>query len=51
MTAFVTCTRADIHDPVAAGGNAHVMLHHDDGVAGFDQPVELCDELLDVSRV
>ena len=51
MTAFVTCTRADIHDPVAAGGNAHVMLHHDDSIAGFDQPVELRDELLDVSRV
>jgi hypothetical protein len=36
MTAFVTCTRADINDPVAAGGDAPVMLHHDDGIAGFD---------------
>ncbi|MBV9054257.1 MAG: hypothetical protein JO196_17835 [Hyphomicrobiales bacterium] len=35
MTAFVTCIRADIHDPVAVGGHAHVMLHHDDGIAGF----------------
>ncbi|MBV9981054.1 MAG: hypothetical protein JO365_13805 [Bradyrhizobium sp.] len=34
-TAFVTCIRADIHDPVAVGGHAHVMLHHDDGIAGF----------------
>src|SRR5689334_17041087 len=51
MTAFVSCTRADIHDPVAAVGNAHVMFHHDDGIAGVDQPAELYDELLDVSRM
>ena len=51
MTAFVTCTRADIHDPVAARGDAHIMLHHDDGIAGFDQPLELRNELLDVSGV
>jgi hypothetical protein len=35
----------------SAGGDAHVMLHHDDGIAGLDQPVELRDELLGVSRV
>ena len=51
MTAFVTCTRADIHDPVAAGGDAHIMFHDDDRTAGVDQPVELRNELLYVSRV
>src|SRR5688572_8899951 len=32
-----------VDDPVAGGDNAHVMLHDNDRVAGFDEAVQLLE--------
>jgi len=48
---LISCTGADIHDPVASGGDAHVMLHHDDCISGFDQAIELHHELFHICGV
>src|SRR5690606_33139826 len=34
--ALLPRARTDIDDPVASGGDAHVVLDRDDGVAGID---------------
>ena len=42
--ALVTGSRSEIHDPVASRRDTHVVLDHDHGIAGFDEPIELGDE-------
>ena len=39
---------ADVEDPVGFGGDGHVVLDDDDGVAFIDEAVEHVDETLDV---
>lgn len=34
--ALVSCAGPDVDDPIAGGGQRHIMLHQDDGVAGVD---------------
>ena len=50
-TALIPGARSDVDDPIVRPGNVHVVLHHDDGVAGLDQTVELRHQFLDVGRV
>src|ERR1700733_8878209 len=42
---------ANVDDPVAPCGNAHVMLHDHDAVTGVHQRMELLHETFNVSRV
>ena len=49
--ALVAGARADVDDPVAAGDDAHVVLDHDDRVAGVDQAVQLRQQPVDVGGV
>ena len=43
--------RADVDDPVGALDDVEVVLDHDHGVAGVDEPVEHGEELLHVLEV
>ena len=42
---------AEIEDPVGFGGDGHVVLDDDDGVAFIDEAMEDVDEALDVFEV
>ena len=42
---------ADVEDPVGLGGDGHVVLNDDDGMAFIDEAVEDVDEALDVFEV
>jgi predicted RNA-binding protein with RPS1 domain len=48
---LVAGARTDIDDPVARGDHAHVVLHHDHGVACVHESVELRLQALDVRWV
>ena len=51
LAAGVTRFGADVEDPVGLGGDGHVVLDDDDGVAFIDEAVEDVDEALDVFEV
>ena len=40
-----------VDHPVAARHDSHVVLDDDDGVAGVNEPIELCHKLFDVGRM
>ena len=46
-----TALRAEVDDVVGFRDDIEVVLDHDHRVAGFDQPVEDCNELRDVGHV
>ncbi len=46
--AFFPCAGADIDDPVSGGDDVEVVLNDDDGVAAFDEAIELGEETFDV---
>src|ERR1700754_984662 len=48
---FIAGTWADIDHPVAAGDDAHFMLHRNDGIPGVNQSVELHHQFLDIAVV
>jgi hypothetical protein len=43
--------RADVEDPVGFGGDGHVVLDDDDGVAFIDEAVEDVDEAFHILKV
>ena len=49
--AVLTRLRADVEDPVGLGGDGHVVLDDDDGVAFIDEAVEDIDEAFHVLEV
>ena len=51
LAAAVAGFGADVEDPVGLGGDGHVVLDDDDGVAFLDEAVEDVDEALDVFEV
>jgi predicted MFS family arabinose efflux permease len=48
---FVTGTRSDVDDPVAAGHHAHIVLDHHQRIAGISQGVQLHRQSVYVRRV
>ena len=51
LAAGFACFGADVEDPVGLGGEGHVVLDDDDGVAFLDKAVEDVDEALDFFEV
>ena len=51
LAAGVAGFGAEVEDPVGFGGDGHVVLDDDDGVAFIDEAVEDVDEALDVFEV
>jgi hypothetical protein len=49
--AVVPGARADVDDPVRVGHDGLVVLDHDDGLAGVDEPVEELEHLRHVGEV
>jgi len=47
-TAVFARAGTDIDDPIAAGDDAHVVLHDNHGVSRYNEAVELPDEPLDI---
>src|SRR6185369_17764093 len=47
LPTLVARARAHVDHPVARGDHVHVVLDHDDAVAGVDQPLELAHEPFD----
>src|SRR6478735_8295481 len=45
---LISSARTDIDDPIASGNDAHVVLHHDHGIACIHQRIELRHELLHI---
>ncbi len=51
LAAAVAGFGAEVEDPVGFGGDGHVVLDDDDGVAFIDEAVEDVDEAFDVFEV
>ncbi len=51
LAAAVAGLGAEVEDPVSFGGDGHVVLDDDHGVALIDEVVEDVDEALDVFEV
>ena len=47
-SALVARPGTDVDDPVTARDHSHLVFDDDHGVAGFDEPIELGHQLLDV---
>ncbi len=49
--AAVACLRAHVHDPVRLRHDVEIVLDHDSGVTGLDQPMQDVNEFLDIGHV